>query len=301
VSSEKQKSDILSKPLSGTKFISHRTMLGLVVISLMTFLSGNEGLNFQETSPVTWRETSNPVADGYERVYMKIKLKSPCSLITHPLIRPELVNSATKMCEEMFNKMIISEMKDFCPAIPHQTQHRIQKREPVTIIVGVIVLSVMAIAGLTTSIVAVSKANDNAAKLEIITQNLQMAEDKINDFVQKHNDLVDIVEDVSNKMDEFVRGYPYATYSMSYITTQLILGKALTKEGASHWRDGHVSSKLLEFWNVSLPCGQDCPPELGTPISCSYMNETGYWYLNFDVPLINRKKTILTVDPFVLM
>jgi len=299
VRTEDQKADILTKPLSKGKFERQRTMLGLVMLSILTVVNG---VNFQEVSPVVWRETNNPVATGFDRVYLKIKLKSPCSMITNETFHQNLITPALKTCDDLYEEKITKQMVNFCPFKPN---HHIVKREPITLTVlavGAIVMSVIAVVGVaTTSVVGLVKANQNEGHIEIMSQNLNVTGSKLNSLVNRHNDLVTEVERLSERIDGWMNFSTSMTYSLSYITTQLILGHNIIRAGAKDWRMGKVSEELFQFWNVSLPCNKDCPIHLGTPVSCSYMRDTGYWYLTFDVPLISHKETMMMADPFILM
>jgi len=264
---------------------------------LIGLLTGTMAINFQETAPIVWREAQNVVAAGFERVYMKVKLKSPCKMIKAGMVQTELMAPAMKTCNSLYQDMIIGSMTDFCPFKP---QHRLVKRELITI--GIIAISAIVMAGIgTTSVIGIVKANQNKEEIEILTNNMNLTRTKVNDLIGKHNNLVDVVDQISSRLDGHINSTVSTTYSQSYITTQLVMGQTLTKNGAKDWKTGKVNAQLLDFWNITLPCNKSCPPELGTPISCSFLNDTGYWYLTFDVPLLNNKQKLLIADPFTLM
>ena len=298
IPTQEQKADILTKAMTGAKFSKQRNMLGLVSLTFVTlFCCGVDSSLFHETGPVVWREVPNPVASGVDRVYLKIKLKSPCGTMNE-MVSETLLPAAIKICEQLYQDMILQEMNSFCPQRPHH--HSLTERELVTI--GLIALAAVVVVGLgTTAGVAVYKSQENEGKISILTTNLNLTEDKLNGYFGKYNNLVDVVESLDTKIEGLYNTTVPTTFSLAAITTKLIMGNAITKEAAEAWKEGEISQKLFDYWNVTLPCKKDCPIKYGSPISCDYLNETNTFYLNFEVPTINKKRKVLVAEPFTMM
>lgn len=73
------------------------------------------------------------------------------------------------------------------------------------------------------------------------------------------------------------------------------------KEAHRQWKNKRVYPAFLDFLNVTLPCGDDCPVELSVPKNCRMSNDKTTLFLDFTTPVVNRSLVVLDADPFSLM
>jgi hypothetical protein len=52
--------------------------------------------------------------------------------------------------------------------------------------------------------------------------------------------------------------------------------KQIVREPARQWKEKKVYSGLMDFFNLTLPCGDDCPIRLATAKSCFLNSEMKY-------------------------
>ncbi|CAG7829357.1 unnamed protein product, partial [Allacma fusca] len=68
---------------------------------------------------------------------------------------------------------------------------------------------------------------------------------------------------------EFKGKWLYSTYAIAYVTTIIMLGKTIVQEAARQWEQGKVDPALLDYFNISIPCGKRCPIHLARAQSCT--------------------------------
>jgi len=303
VHTSEQRADIFTKALPPLKFSSMRGKLGLIWLTITCLIACAHAVHFTEESPILWKRLETPVANGIEKVFIKIKLKSPCSFITPDKIHEELMDHALSECEQMFRDRILLPMKNFCPTPTPRGLHVRNKRVvPVALIVGVIAIASLVQVGIgVTSVVALSQATENGHKLEILKHNSNATVERLNEFVMKYDDLIDKIQQLGDDLDQMKIKSVSSTYTLSYLTTQMVTGQTLIQQSANDWKKRQVNEQLLSFWNISLPCGTRCPVDMAIPRECKYTSETDTWYMSFETPLVNEFQTLVAADPFILM
>jgi len=90
-------------------------------------------------------------------------------------------------------------------------------------------------------------------------------------------------------------------YTIAYVTTRLLTAKLLIQEASRQWKDGRIYSPFLDFMNISLSCGDDCPLKYATPRKCALSENRKMLFMDFNSPMINKTMQLLEADPFQFM
>lgn len=80
------------------------------------------------------------------------------------------------------------------------------------------------------------------------------------------------------------------------------MGKQIVKDATRQWDEKKVHPGLMDFFNLTLPCGEDeCPIPLATAKDCYFGPDMQDVYMVMDMPKVNRKMQLVEADPFELM
>ena len=83
------------------------------------------------------------------------------------------------------------------------------------------------------------------------------------------------------------------------IARLLIFNDRLT-DISRDWKRNMVNEKLLDIFNLTLPCGDECPLSLAKSVDCLIDPARELISLTFDVKNIKKTAHLLKADPFVL-
>lgn len=119
----------------------------------------------------------------------------------------------------------------------------------------------------------------------------------------KHNfnKVIRQLAEVTEDHDQLKEKTISTTYAISYITSRLTMGKAIIQEAHRQWKDGLLSPQLMDYFNLSLPCGSMCPLGMATPQKCSLDVDKTRMFMQFSLPIINETLVLVEADPFELM
>jgi Reverse transcriptase (RNA-dependent DNA polymerase)/gag-polypeptide of LTR copia-type/GAG-pre-integrase domain len=336
-----QPADILTKSIVKEKFQSKRCMMGLqqppgevvkrkamasvivdpkrpnmfwsVVTLLMFWLAlvgatsplGSENDIHNTGSPVLWRRTHQPVVVGYNTVKMNIKLISPCALLPIENIQQGVIDSMTKQCEKTYENLFMSELEKICPK--EKLTFGKQKRA-IVVVAGVILIAVIASAGLGLAGYAVSQLSKVESKQEQLLDNLNDLKKQVFVANEHYEFLKDEVRKVTSQVDllmndfyMFKENVVEMQYLVAYLTGKLMEGRKILRETGKIWRRKEMKGDFFEYLNFTMPCGNDCPLEYGRFHECVMSAERDQIILDFSVPLANFSLVQLQADSFELM
>jgi len=336
VPSAEQLADINTKPLYKEKFQDLRDKLGMTDVSalkagktrkgangymakammLLAFLSiltSSMGIQRENSIPVLWRKNKMPVVDGYLQVNLRVQLLNPCSMLNSSNIHTDLVANAVENCLDMYAESFQSELNKMCPSKDWTLiNHREKRFIPLLILGGYMIFQVV-IAGLAISgtVMGASnshyiselqekvKAQDEAWKnIEAkVNQNTRM----IKELQEKFNSTIENLAKHQKDYDELKNKAVSSQFVISYITSRLTNGKIIIREAARQWKHSEVYAPLLDYFNFTMPCSDDCPIKYAKAGRCELSEERNKLSMNFMVSHVNNSLVLAEADPFILM
>jgi len=125
------------------KTMKVRIHLLLLMLQLLETPQPISSIGSESKHPVLWRESSTPITTGHKEFKLIIKFISPCIVINANTIHPDLLPIALERCESMFQTLYMGPLETMCPTgtyleIKENLGTR-QKRELVTLLVGIII------------------------------------------------------------------------------------------------------------------------------------------------------------------
>jgi hypothetical protein len=330
ISTNEQKADILTKPLQRAKHEENVDRLRLnhnngrkgkgkgpnsflTLLTFMACLALTGAVDIQNSLPVLWRGSKTPVISGYEKLYMRINLINPCTLITSDVVHTDSVEEAKRICNEMYHNYFISELEKMCPRFQEnfEASKKRNKRFVIigAIIVGAIVLTSLGIAGVSMAAVNMYKISEledikdmQQREIENLNGNMNLTEIAMGKLRHDFNILAKEQKIHEEDFNEYKAKSPTTHFTLSYITTRLMLGKQILKEATRAWLERKVHMGLMDYFNITLPCeDKACPLHLATGRSCSFSNNYKDLFMQLDVPKINTDVDLVEADPFNIM
>jgi hypothetical protein len=266
-----------------------------------------QAITMLNSQPVLWRGSKIPVISGYEKLNMRIELVSPCTLLTKEVVHGDLLDEARKLCDEIYNDYFIKEMEKMCPVNQLHVLSRTRRIVPIiAAAIGAVV--VVGLAGL-----AWSGANSvRIGNLQETVDQQQYAIDYLNSQVnlteiaygKLRNDFNLIVAELKLRDEDFnelKNKGPGTQFAISCITTRLAVGKHIIQEATRAWADKLVLPGLLDYFNLTMPCGESCPLSLASARKCYFDHDKTNLYMQMDTPLVNQGMQLVEVDPFDIM
>jgi len=293
---------------------------------LLLFATSASATTTQHGQPVLWRPSDVPVMSGHYEVHLIVKFGNPCELLTNGTLHVDVLPWAKKKCEEIYQDLFLSEIQTMCgrrDVIELNHNLRRRKRESairrrrrrfiVMAFIGIMVVTTLVTAGIASS--ALGVAVHNSGKIGRLSDRLDAAEKnfgKIDERIRHLNRTIQVVRNgvirmaedyIEHKEDytEFKLKSADTTFAISYITGRLLIGNQLIKEGRRQWVNHRVYAPLLDYFNFTLPCGDDCPLSYAKPRRCKMSDDSSMLTMTFIVPLINSTMCVVEADPFNLM
>ena len=338
VPTEVQLADILTKPLLKNKHENMREMIGMVeneeprsikagkaqvtkprfkaLWSFASFLlliaTATATFTTQSSQPLLWRPSKIPITTGHNRVNLKVKLVSPCEILTPDVLHRDVASSAIQRCNDMYASLFLNNLEKMCPRKDHRQLLDREKRV-ISLLIGLIIASIVVTVGIGTTGVAI--ASVNSGRISDVQAEVSLQQQKSKELENRVDGLESTVKDLRNSIDAIVtkmgnhendfqelKAKQIATdFAISYVTTRLLLGESVLLEATRRWKAKQVYAPLLDFFKFQLPCGEECPISLASPSSCYLTDDRKELMLDFVAPVINRSLTLIEADPFQLM
>jgi hypothetical protein len=315
-----QTADILTKPLqrqTHTKMKGLMNMTGSSMLALMMIFCISiphiSTVTVQNTAPVLWRKSKIPVTTGYQQVNLAVKLISPCDLLSNETVHSDLVDEAKRKCTEVYEHVFLNELEQMCPSSTWTSIIHRQKRF-IPIIIGIIVLVNIAVVGLavagtTMGVKNSVKINEMGETLEFHEHRFDKIEERINLLTTQLGNLTMAFNSAMKQMESHQRDYDdlkaksfSTSFTVSYIVSRLLAGQSIIKDASRVWKEeGRIHPPFLDFFNFTLPCGDECPLKYSRVKSCRLQEEKKTLYVEFTVSAINTSLVVLEADPFQLM
>lgn len=346
VPSGDQRADIFTKALDKTKFETNREKLNMVetkpvplspseqtaanmmcglrqvpsnrgmgkfgllnmIMCLMLLIFSTDAVHITSSRPILWRKSKIPIITGYEKIYIKLQLVSPCTLITAQAVYYENLQDARRMCEEVYQRKFLDELGKMCPP-PKGTVKNTKTRRVVPILALIVVGLVMAGAALSDLVLSVSTSRRLGQAENVITAQQQaldslaqennLTELAVNKLRRDFNQLAEELESHEFEFDDFRKKSPSTHFILSSIMAGLTIGTPIIKGGAREFRRGKVSPLLLDYLNITLPCELvSCPMDHATADRCSLITSESQLEIEISIPTIDPEMYLVSVDPF---
>jgi hypothetical protein len=282
----------------------------MLISTLALLLATVQAINTKNSQPVLWRQSDTQITTGHYDVHLLIKLVSPCELLSNETVHHDVLPLALKRCEDIYESLFMAEIENMCFA-RNYTEVTIQKRG--VWLAGLAVGSVVVTAGIATTGLVIGVSN----KYDIGTLRWEMAEaerkiDRLDTKIQHiekaieefKSDLVGVVKQLETHemdFDLFKERFASTNFAISYITGRMLIGNQILKEAARKWSRNQLYPGMMDFFNITLPCGKICPLEFAKPKNCQLSHDRTKLMLSFVTPLINDTMKLLEPDPFTLM
>jgi hypothetical protein len=246
-------------------------------------------------------------------VYLRIQLVNPCDILTKEVLHADIASNARERCKKMYKEYFLNEIEKMCPTGSHDHTLIKQKRFVISLLIGILVVSVTASVGL--GVAGVTMASVNSGKIDDLQTALKKQEEETIKLDQKIELLENAVRLIENNVDKLAEKMDTheedhselkwkqvgSTYAISYVTARLIIVQHIIREATRKWKERKVHASLLDFFNVTLPCGDDCPISLATAEACHMSYDKNDLFIDFSVPVINRTMELIEADPFDIM
>jgi hypothetical protein len=295
-------SSVIVNPKRPNVFYSIALLLLLVMGTMGSVIVTK--LRHKPATSVIWRKSHNPVVTGFESVNIAMMLISPCSLIPKVDVKTSFRNMMIEQCNTAYEDMFLKQLEKICPKNTILTGR--QKR--FIQVAGLFLIGVIASAGIGIGGYAVSQTN----KLESRTDELQKALDELERKVYANGEEVQFLKKemlkLSMSLDQVVRDLHVfqaraieVHYLISYLIGKLLEGRKALQTTERSWKRSELESGFFDYLNITLPCGDHCPIELGTFHSCTMNDKREQIAIDITVPILNNNYTNMIADPFVLM
>lgn len=255
-------------------------------------------------SPILWRRSHDSVVVGFNAINMNIKLVSPCSLLPTKNVEVRVANATTAQCNKAYEDFFLSKLETMCTQ--ETSVFGRVKREPITI--TLIIIGLIASAGLAVSSAALSKVFTLETRQEELLQALNDLEKEVFVGQEKYEFLEKEGRQLTSVLDQVVAGFTIyrekvveLQYLIAYLIGKLLDGRNILKATEKSWRKKELSSDFFEYLNFTLRRANDCPIEHGTFHSCNMKPDRKQILLDFTVPVINNNLTRIEADAFDLM
>lgn len=327
--------DSLTKPLLATKFNEKRTAMNitklqqlteqrcrpkntsyvpikpLLLLTLLALIHTTNAFVVHKIPPIVWYEDEKPVTKGYSDVQILALLVSPCTFLNNETIHEKMLESAQKECDLLYERKFLNELEKLCPIQVDKTSiARTQTKRAIALfgwIVGIVIAAV-ASSGFGLSIsnkIEINKMTEVQKQQEQMLAKLQNQTDLLRLAIEKlENATRDIASDLyehEKQHERFIQTIPGSIYAISHVTAELELGQMIIRTTRRKWKRKHLHPPFLDHLNITLPCGDECPLQLATPISCSLNPERNRMKLHFAVPNVYPNVTLLRPEAFRLM
>lgn len=330
-----QIADILTKPLLKTKHKDMVKMVGLVeqppqnkkqksqcavtpkLFTVMAFMlsvlmPGIDSISHQQ--PVIWRTSATPITNGHNEVHLMVKFINPCKLLRKSTVHRDLLPTALEKCNAAYQEMYIDPLDAMCPRLARTVVHHRVKRFIVTfsIFIATIVVSTVVAGGIGTAALVTSVQNSNSVselesklaeqkqRVDQEAKKLRIAEDAINRLNTELYTIAKSQQRHEKDYNELKHKSVESSFSISYIISRLVYGNWVFKQADREWKRKRVHPPFLDLFNITLPCGMDCPVNHATAQKCWMSDDHTKLHLDFIVPVQNNTLYLVEADPFLL-
>ncbi|KAI1304109.1 hypothetical protein HDE_01822 [Halotydeus destructor] len=290
----------------------YQALFSLISLAMVTLAE----TTFTRVSQVVWVPSHEKTITGLQSVTAMIKMEDPCDIfriLPHDVYPVEIKKQYIEWCESAFHEDIIKPLIKFCPDIDAETRstNSIRLNRPkrlvvsAAIVIGVVIA--VGVATLATYIHTSSTSNLQnqisimEKKLAEAAKNLELSHKIIQTIETNIEALTKAVQENRDSIRRIEAGIPYANIIVAHLTAQLRDVKTKLSASARSWKMKSLNHLLLETLNITLPCEDDCPLSLATPITCVLNSRKRTVQISFEMKITDPNVTILKADPFKMI
>ncbi|RWS03246.1 retrovirus-related Pol polyprotein from transposon 297-like protein [Dinothrombium tinctorium] len=295
-------------------------VFALFVLCLCT---GYALCSFHRVSPIIWNERKAFVVKGMKSVFMNIRYENPCHLLMNPdFVQEEnrkefLAQELMSWCGNSYMNDFVKPMRKLCsrstPNIEETVLSRTKRGALMIGAIGAIVIGIVSSIGvgslaITRDITTRTRVenietiqNELIDKAEALAHNEEFVKKALNTMQQSINEISSTLKDLSKDYALLKRELPRTLQIVSHLTANFIMTKSVMIEATRKWKNKQFDSHLLDLFNITMPCGEECPLELFEPKSCILNENKRLVTITFDAKIVEPTAHVLRADPFTLV
>lgn len=250
-------------------------------------------------SPLIWSESRKiQITNKLTESRFVISLVNSCSVMA-ALYHKELQEDALKACNNYYNDLVLSELKQWCPQRPV-----VKRFEPVTLLLGFLITAAIGLGALAeintySNSQEIDKLAQNQNALANMTQALETqiltSSQNFDNLTEKFNSLVQKLTAFSLDHEEFKKTFVDSVMGGAHLISEFSLKKYQIRQARRLWGQGVLSEDFLEIFNAKNLCGTSCPTHLAKPIDCSFKS-ADQMVIKILTPVVN--KDFVAVEAF---
>lgn len=224
-----------------------------------------------------------------------------------------LLNRLHEWCEAEFDQAFVKPLETFCLTHDNDGEKRLTREKRViaaAIIVTSLVVSVIATIGVAAYSSSQAIRNDIATleeQQDLILRQLEtnkMLNDHVKDILMQLDKRTDVLSkaftDANERFASLMNFHVPSVTTVSKIGTLAVVKERFFAIGVD-WKKKILNPLFLDILNITLPCADDCPSQLMTPISCYVDDLRKQIKLSFEQKTIKTRTQVLVADPFRLI
>ena len=287
--------------------------LALLSITILSCFSISAASMSQHASPIVlWRKSDTPVTTGHLQINLEVLLVNPCDLIVNGTTHHDLEEEARSRCQDAYHSVFMNELQEMCPK-KHWSQLVVRKKRFVGIILGLVAIITVLSIGIGTYATAVATSNSNRIysiedRLNEVSRlfngmegQVKRNHEAIGNLTERFNQVISNLTKLQADHDELKGKTLSTSFAISYIVSQIMIGRTVVQKAARLWKQGKVSGALLDYFTLTLPCGDSCPIDLARAQKCGVSEDGTKLYLEFAATIISTDLTLVEADAFDLM
>ena len=293
--------------------------VALLVLLLIYILLPTAGAAFQKSNPILWYRSPKLVVTGANRVLINIRYNSPCEIFKQEPLKNWQSEQLFTLCDTHFKNDFISPIRDFCNTPEEISSKEVllkRNKRLALITMGIIALvSIVISTTVGVSSAAISHSSKANQKIEFLEQQqselldqleqLQTNQMKIKDILtelQKEiKNIGTAMKSVTEAVNLLNHNLPRTIYYLTTIISRFTMVKDRLKDVGRDFKLRKINPKLLDIFNFTLPCGENCDIRTAEPISCKIDILRQTITLIFDIQITKPRSHIMLADAFTLI
>ncbi|KAI1292896.1 hypothetical protein HDE_06761 [Halotydeus destructor] len=283
-------------------------------IPMCTLVAACEA-SFNRVTPVVWKPSHERLVNGMNSVVAFVKYDDPCEIFRQlpvSIYSESVKENFVTWCIKAFENDVLTPLTTFCEDVDDMKHTAIRKtlhRPKRFVVAASILLGVLATIGVSAFTAYVGYVNHEelknemkqlSRKLDYLEKNVTIANQVIQQLEDKLKDLGYAVNENRKHINKLEASMPQAVIIVSHLTSQLTQAKDKLFYAARKWnRDKQVDQVLLDFFNITLPCEENCPTDRAVAKKCTLDRRRSLLKIEFEVTLINPDVSTLRADPFL--
>lgn len=287
------------------------------VLTLLFLLLSPVNTSFTRVNPIVWRESGKHVVSGITDVYADVIYESPCMIFNSTLTtRFEPFTVAFRSwCDELFEESWTKPLEKFCetPSTLTRTSMNRPKRFIITAVsFGAVVVTVLAQVGFNIyTIIERAYSNSEVDKIKFKQmeeiKNLELYQDngiKMKNILYQLESTVgnlsEIIKEIADKLSVMINRHADILTTVAHLSSKLSLIKERLHSIGHDWKSNVFSPKLLDTFNITLPCAGRCPTKLFKPVKCAVDRMRNSLTFAFQQLTVKQTSSVLKADSFTL-